>query len=145
MSLTNAEALPTTSADSGEGRFDFQPPFADAVDGPDYANSLDIIEVSSSQRIRGKLLAFDVNAETVTVLEPRKAQPLTLDLRSIKYLRLEKPYQVAIPDNPRDAKMPGIEMEHDARTFTVSFKDRSELSGKTCGYRVNKNGVHFYE
>ncbi|MFM1894958.1 MAG: hypothetical protein RLZZ385_32 [Pseudomonadota bacterium] len=127
-------------------RFDFQPPpFSESVDGPDYTNSLVSIEVSSNQRIRGKLVAFDSNAEIISVLEPRKLEPLSLELRSIKFLRLEKPYQLTLDEDNVDDKMPGIELEQEARNFHVYFKDRTELTGKTYGSRVDKNGVHFYE
>ena len=91
MATLSSEAFPQEQTES-PSRFDFQPPpFSETVDGPDYSNTLVSIEVSSSQRIRGKLMSFDVNAETIAVLESRKTEPLILELRSIKFLRLEKP------------------------------------------------------
>ncbi|MEX2130483.1 MAG: ATPase, T2SS/T4P/T4SS family [Pseudohongiellaceae bacterium] len=127
-------------------RFDFQPPpFSDAIDGPDYANSQVTIDVSTSQRIKGRLASYDAAAEMIRVIEPRRNTPVELDVRNIKFLRLEKPYQLTLDEPDAEDKLPGIEVEQDARGFQVIFKDRSELVGKTYGSRVDKNGIHFYE
>lgn len=143
--VTTALNKPSSASDSGM-RFDFQaPPFSDATDGPDYANSIVSIEISSSQRLKGKLTQFNANAETLGVLEPRKNEATILDIGKIKFLRLEKPYQLTLDEMTEEDKHPGIAIEQAARNFQIFFKDRTELTGKTYGSRVDKNGIHFYE
>ncbi len=61
---------------------------SDATDGPDYANSIVSIEISSSQRLKGKLTQFNANEEILGVLEPSKNEATKLDIGSIKFLRL---------------------------------------------------------
>jgi type II secretory ATPase GspE/PulE/Tfp pilus assembly ATPase PilB-like protein len=60
-------------------------------------------------------------------------------------MRLEKPYQLHLGAKSTDESHPGIEVESDARSFEVYFKDRTEITGKTYGSRTDKNGIHLYE
>ncbi|MCH7815241.1 MAG: hypothetical protein IIC60_01600, partial [Proteobacteria bacterium] len=127
-------------------KIDLQPPpFSEVNDGPEYAKSSVTIELNNSTRTKGKLLQFDSTAEVISILEPRAAVPTVIDMSSIKFMRLEKPYQLVLHASGSGEMHPGIDVETDARTFEVFFKDRTEISGKTYGTRNDKNGVHLYE
>lgn len=67
--------------------------------------------------------------------------PTEVDMSTLKYLRLEKPYQLMLSNDPASR----INVDAEARSFEVYFKDRTELTGKTFGTRTDKNGVHLYE
>ena len=127
-------------------KIDLQPPpFSEVNDGPEYAKSSVTIELNNSTRTKGKLLQFDSVTEVISILEPRAAVPTVIDMSSIKFMRLEKPYQLVLHASGSGEMHPGIDVETDARTFEVFFKDRTEISGKTYGTRNDKNGVHLYE
>jgi type II secretory ATPase GspE/PulE/Tfp pilus assembly ATPase PilB-like protein len=78
-------------------------------------------------------------------MEPRAAVRTDLDMTAIKFMRLEKPYQLVIQEKDSESALQGIDVDTEARTFEVYFKDRTELSGKTFASRSDKNGVHLYE
>ncbi|MEX2469664.1 MAG: ATPase, T2SS/T4P/T4SS family [Pseudohongiellaceae bacterium] len=123
-------------------KIDLQPPpFSEVEGGPDYDNSTVNIETTSGARIKGKLVQFNANSGNISVLEPRAVTPEHCDMESIKYMRLEKPYQMVIDSAPT----PGINVDTEARSFEVHFKDKSALTGNTFGTRTDKNGLHLYE
>ena len=117
------------------------PPFADVHDGPDYDKSSVTIELNNSNRVNGKLVQFNAASETISVMEPRGVVATELEMSTVKYMRLEKPYQLM----KNTAQTPGINVDTDARTFEIFFKDQSELTGNTFGTRTDKNGIHLYE
>lgn len=119
------------------------PPFAEVHDGPEYDKSAVTVELTNSQRLKGTLVQFNASTETISLMETNAVVPTELEMSSVKYMRLEKPYQLlkqAGSSNPG-----GINMDADARSFEVFFKDQSELSGNTFGTRTDKNGIHLYE
>lgn len=127
-------------------KMDLQPPpFSEINEGPEYSNTSVTLELNTSARTKGKLLQFDVAAEVISILEPRATLPTDIDMSTIKFMRLEKPYQLVLNDAHIEESHPGIDVETDARTFEVYFKDRTEITGKTYGSRNDKNGIHFYE
>jgi hypothetical protein len=63
----------------------------------------------------------------------------------IKFLRLEKPYQLMLESQSTEEKIKGLDVDSGARSFELFFKDRTEITGKTYGSRTDKNGLHFYE
>ena len=77
--------------------------------------------------------------------EASKSSSTELDFGDIKFLRIEKPYQFTLQDPSEQDLLVGIIGESEARIFQVFFKDGTELTGKTYGSRVDKNGIHFYE
>lgn len=148
MQAEKANALKTKVEESTEAestsaqRIDLQPPpFADVHDGPEYENTFVTLELTNSHRIKGKLLQFNAASELVMVMEPRAAAPTEVEMVAVKYLRLEKPYQIVL----NSTTTPGINIENDSHSFEIYFKDRSELSGNTFGTRTDQNGIHLYE
>ncbi|NKB32949.1 MAG: pilus assembly protein PilB [Pseudomonadales bacterium] len=117
------------------------PPFSEVHDGPDYDKTSVTIELLNTTRAKGKLLAFNATNELITILESRAVLPTEIDMNSIKYMRLEKPYQLLLAS----PETPGLSVDTEARNFQVYFKDRTELTGKTFGSRTDKNGIHLYE
>lgn len=137
-----------TESESGEGSasssvaIDLQaPPFSDVHDGPDYDKTSVTIELANNTRTKGKLLSFNATNESISILEPRAVVPTEVDMGTVKYMRLEKPYQLMLSS----PGTPGISVDSEARSFEVYFKDRTELTGKTFGSRTDKNGIHLYE
>jgi len=146
MKVVKVDAAEQEQSPVVSPRFDLQPPpFAGLMDGPDYTNCLVGVEVHRNQRIKGKLCRFDADAEVLEILETSKKKPTELEFRDIKFIRFEKPYQITLekaePENPDNA----LPIDNEARDFQVFFKDRLEITGKTYGSRVDKNGIHFYE
>ena len=140
--VIDQEETDAESEVSSSSNFDLQPPpFAEVADGPEYDKSAVTAELTNSSRIKGTLVQFNAAAETISILEPRAVVPTDIDMRSIKYMRLEKPYQLMLGS----ATSPGINVDTDARSFEVRFKDHTELSGNTFGSRTDKNGIHLYE
>jgi len=88
---------------------------------------------------------FNVATEIISILEPRATTQTDIDMSSIKFLRLEKPYQLMLASNNTEEKIKGLDVDTAARSFEVFFKDRTEITGKTYGSRNDKNGIHFYE
>ncbi len=117
------------------------PPFAEVHEPPDYSNSAVTLELTNATRVRGELVSFDSSSETISIMPPRATEPMNYDMRSIKSMRLDKPYQITIATQGT----PGINVDQDARNFEVQFKDKTELAGKTFGSRTDKNGIHLYE
>lgn len=140
------EAADTDQSSAFGSRFDLQPPpFAEVVDGPDYDNSAISIEINSNHRTKGKLSLFDTDSEILGFKEASKTTPTELEFSSIKFMRIEKPYQLTLEGPAKEENLSEIPVEIEARSFQVFFKDGTELSGKTYGSRVDKNGIHFYE
>ena len=90
-------------------------------------------------------MQFNVATEIISILEPRATAQTDIDMSSIKFLRLEKPYQLMLASNNTEEKIKGLDVDTAARSFEVFFKDRTEITGKTYGSRNDKNGIHFYE
>jgi len=127
-------------------RFDLQPPpFAELMDGPDYGNCQVGVEIHRNQRIKGKLCRFDADAEVLEVLEASKTVPTELEFANIKFIRFEKPYQINVEQKTGEDSAQALPVDNEARDFQVFFKDRLEITGKTYGSRIDKNGIHFYE
>lgn len=127
-------------------RIDLQPPpFSDVHEGPEYSNTSVTIELNNNTRTKGKLVQFNASTEIISILEPRATDPTDIDMSSIKFLRLEKPYQLMLESQNTEEKIKGLDVDTAARTFEVFFKDRTEITGKTYGSRTDKNGLHFYE
>lgn len=132
----------TPEANSGAKKIDLQPPpFSEVHDGPEYDKSTCTIELSNGTRAKGTLIQFNAASEVISIMEPRGVTPLDIDMGAVKYLRLEKPYQLSIGS----AGTPGLNIDTDARSFKVHFKDKTELTGNTFGSRTDKNGIHLYE
>lgn len=132
----------------GALRVDLQPPpFAEVHEGAEYNNTSVTIEMGNATRVKGRLLRFDSSAETISIMEPRSGDPTHIDMSSIKFMRLEKPYQLVLSGGTGtpESGHQGIDVEADSRTFEVYFKDRTEITGKTYGQRSDKNGIHLYE
>lgn len=127
-------------------RIDLQPPpFSEIHEGPEYFNTSVTLELKNNTRVKGKLLQFDSTVEFISIMEPRAVSPTEIGMNSIKFMRLEKPYQLVLR-GPGDPELrPGIDVDTEARKFEVFFKDRTEITGKTFGSRTDKNGIHFYE
>ena len=117
------------------------PPFSEVHSGPDSDKTSVTIELTNNTRVKGKLLTFSAANEEITILEPRAVVPTEVDMGTLKYMRLEKPYQLMLSSTGN----PGISVDSEARSFEVYFKDRTELTGKTFGTRTDKNGIHLYE
>jgi type II secretory ATPase GspE/PulE/Tfp pilus assembly ATPase PilB-like protein len=127
-------------------RIDLQPPsFSEVEEGPEYDNTFVTIELNNSTRVKGKLVQFDCSSESIRVLETRAVIPTEIGMASIKFMRLEKPYQITLKSSKPETSHQGIDVDAEARTFEVYFKDRTEITGKTYGSRNDKNGIHFYE
>jgi hypothetical protein len=90
-------------------------------------------------------MQFDAATETILILEPRASSPTEISMNTIKFLRLEKPYQLVLSAENTEKPRKGLDVDNEARSFEVFFKDRTEITGKTYGSRNDKNGVHFYE
>ncbi len=132
---------------SSNTKIDLQPPpFSDVHERPEYLNTSVTIELNNNTRVKGKLLQFNSSTEVIGILEPRLLRPSEIDMNTIKFMRLEMPYQLALETSiAREESHPGIEVDTDARSFEVFFKDRTEITGKTFGTRNDKNGIHLYE
>ena len=140
--LENAEKAATTVST----KVDLQPPpFFEIMDGPEYLNAQVNIEIHANQRVKGRLVKFDPSAELLAVAKASSSSPVEIDLNAIKFMRLDKPYQVSLESPQDDEERPDIKLDTEARSFQVFFKDHTELTGKTLGTRIDKNGVHFYE
>lgn len=140
--VIDSEENETEAEVSTSKKIDLQPPpFSEVHDGPEYDKSTVNIELNNATRVKGKLVQYDAAAEIVSILEPRAVVPTTMEVGTIKYMRVEKPYQLMLAS----ATSPGINVDTDARSFEVYFKDHSELSGNTFGTRTDKNGIHLYE
>lgn len=127
-------------------KIDLQPPpFSDVHEGPEYSNTSVTIELNNNTRTKGKLTQFNASTETISILEPRAINPTDIDMGTIKFLRLEKPYQLMLESQNTEEKIKGLDVDTAARSFEVFFKDRTEITGKTYGSRTDKNGLHFYE
>lgn len=129
-------------------RIDLQPPpFAEVHEGAEYTSISVTVELNNSVRVKGKLLLFDSSAEIISVIENRSAVATVMDMSAIKFMRLEKPYQLILSSGSGtpESGHEGIDVQSDARSFEVYFKDRTEITGKTYGSRTDKNGVHLYE
>ncbi|GJM11942.1 MAG: general secretory pathway protein GspE [Pseudohongiella sp.] len=127
-------------------KIDLQPPpFSDVHEGPEYSNTSVTIELTNNTRMKGKLTQFNASTETISILEPRASNSTNIDMSTIKFLRLEKPYQLMLESNNTEEKIKGLDVDTAARSFEVYFKDRTEITGKTYGSRTDKNGLHFYE
>ena len=121
------------------------PPFSDVHEGPEYSDTSVTIELKNNTRTKGKLIQFNASTETISILEPRASDPTDIDMANIKFLRLEKPYQLMLESQNTEEKIKGLDVDTAARSFEVFFKDRTEITGKTYGSRTDKNGLHFYE
>jgi hypothetical protein len=121
------------------------PPFSDVHEGTEYSNTSVTIELNNSTRTKGKLTQFNASTETISILEPRASDPTDIDMAIIKFLRLEKPYQLMLESQSTEEKIKGLDVDSGARSFELFFKDRTEITGKTYGSRTDKNGLHFYE
>lgn len=127
-------------------KIDLQPPpYAEIHEGPEYSNTSVTIELMNATRVKGVLVQFDVADEIIGVLEPRETTPTEIYMNTIKFMRLEKPYQLLLKGDSAEEARKGLDVETDARSFEVYFKDRTEITGKTYGSRNDKNGVHLYE
>jgi|TARA_B110000240_G_scaffold193949_1_gene240641 hypothetical protein len=127
-------------------KIDLQPPpFSNMHEGPKYSNTSVTIELNNNTRTKGKLTQFNASTETISILGPRASDPTDIDMASIKFLRLEKPYQLMLESLNTEEKIKGLDVDTAARSFEVFFKDRTEITGKTYGSRTDKNGLHFYE
>lgn len=127
-------------------KIDLQPPpFSEINEGPEYSNTSVTIELNNNARTKGKLLQFDSSTESISILEPRAMVATDIAMNTIKFMRLEKPYQLGLKSADEEETHPGIDVDSDARSFEVFFKDRTEITGKTFGSRNDKNGIHFYE
>lgn len=127
-------------------RVDLQPPpFSEVHEGAEYTNTSVTIELNNATRVKGKLVQFDSAAEIISLLESRAVIPTEIDMSTIKFMRLEKPYQLILSAGSDESGHQGIDVESDSRTFEVYFKDRTEITGKTYGSRTDKNGIHLYE
>lgn len=147
MQAETAEAIETVEFEeeettSSSAAIDLQPPpFAEVHDGPDYDKSTVTIELTNNTRAKGKLLKFNAVDESIRILEPRAVVPTDIDMDTIKYMCLEKLYQLMIGS----PGTPGLDVDTEARSFEVYFNDRTELTGKTYGTSTDKNGIHIYE
>ncbi|MFT6294236.1 MAG: type II secretory ATPase GspE/PulE/Tfp pilus assembly ATPase PilB-like protein [Glaciecola sp.] len=129
-------------------RVDLQPPpFAEVHEGADYTNTPITVELNDSLRVKGKLLSFDTSSEVISVMENRAKVATVIDMSAIKFMRLEKPYQLILSSGSGtpESGHEGIDVESDSRSFEVYFKDSTEIIGKTYGSRTDKNGIHLYE
>ncbi|MEZ5492715.1 MAG: ATPase, T2SS/T4P/T4SS family [Gammaproteobacteria bacterium] len=146
MKVVKVDSSPQEQSPAVRTRLDLQPPpFAELMDGPDYTNCLIAVEIHRNQRIKGKLCRFDADAEMLEILETSKSKPTSLAFSDIKFIRFEKPYQVTIEQDDQAETEGKLPVDNEARDFQVFFKDRLEITGKTYGSRVDKNGIHFYE
>lgn len=142
VAMDSAEENESQESVSGAKKIDLQPPpFSEVHDGPEYDKSNCTIELANGSRVKGTLVQFNAASEVISILEPRGVTPLDVDMGTVKYLRLEKPYQMVIGASGT----PGLNIDTDARSFKVHFKDHSELTGNTFGSRTDKNGIHLYE
>ncbi len=146
MKVVNVDASQQEQSPVIRPRFDLQPPpFAELMDGPDYSNCLVIVEIHRNQRIKGKLSRFDADEEILEILEASKSKPTAFAFSEIKFVRFEKPYQITLEREEEKESQEKLPVDNDARDFQVFFKDRLEITGKTYGSRIDKNGIHFYE
>lgn len=127
-------------------RIDLQPPpFSEVHEGPEYSNTSVTLELNNGSRAKGKLAQFDSADEIISIMEPRAVSPTVIDMNTIKFMRLEKPYQLVLKSSGKQEPRPGIDVDTEARNFEVFFRDKTEITGKTFGSRTDKNGIHFYE
>jgi hypothetical protein len=76
---------------------DLQPaPFSEVHEGAEYNNISVTIELNNSDRVKGKLLLFDSSSEMISVMENRAAAATYMDISAIKFIRLDKPYQLIL-------------------------------------------------
>jgi hypothetical protein len=115
-------------------RIDLQPPpFSEVHEGADYTSTSVTVELNNSVRVKGKLLSFDTSSEMISVMENRAAVSTVMDMSAIKFMRLEKPYQLILSSGSGtpESGHEGTDVESDSRSFEVYFKDRTEITGKT--------------
>jgi type II secretory ATPase GspE/PulE/Tfp pilus assembly ATPase PilB-like protein len=139
---TSSEAVSDNNNESGTKKIDLQPPpFSEVHDGPEYDKSNCTIEMANGSRVKGTLKQFNAASEVISIMETGGTAPVDVDMSTVKYLRLEKPYQMVIgaPGTP------GLNIDTEARSFQVYFKDQTSLTGNTFGSRTDKNGIHLYE
>ena len=151
MPVDTAVAIETPADDvelehSPTFRIDLQPPpFSEVHEGPEYSNTSVTLELKNSTRNKGKLVQFDSADEIISIMEPRAVSPTVIDINTIKFMRIEKPYQLVLKRAGQQESRPGIDVDTEARSFEVFFRDKTEITGKTFGSRTDKNGIHFYE
>jgi len=125
-------------------KIDLQPPpFSDVHEGPEYSNTSVTIELTNNTRTKGKLIQFNAATETISILEPRASDPTDIEMSTIKFLRLEQPYQLMLESNNTEEKIKGLDVDTAARSFELDFKHRTEITGNTHGPRTDKNSLHF--
>lgn len=91
---SSKQNIPTSS------KIDLQPPpFSEVHERPDYQNSFVTIELNNNTRIKGRLLQFNSSTETIGILKPRALHQTEIDMSSIKFMRLEMPYQLALENS----------------------------------------------
>lgn len=140
-----------------------KPPHYQVHDGPAFDNTVVSIELLNKQRLKGKLTRFDTRQQLIAIIQTSTDSPTEIAIDDIKYMRLEKPYQLALNDHSsvpeRDlindanaAATTGLESAHaavindmNAAGFEVYFRDQTELTGNTYGFRQDHAGIHIYE
>ena len=87
-------------------KIDLQPPpFSDVHEGPEYSNTSVTIELNNNTRTKGRLTQFNAATETISILEPRASDSIDIDMANIKFLRLEKPYQLMLESQNTKRKL----------------------------------------
>lgn len=129
----DASAVPTIELQS--------PPLSELIDEREYEDTAVSLESIDSQTIQGKLQQLNSSCDTIIIKEPLAFIATEIAMDRVKLLRLEKPYKISLGETLN----PDVSVDQDSQGFEVLFTDGTTISGDTFGYRIETNGIHFYE
>ncbi len=122
-----------------------QPPLSDREKSPILVNTPITIFYINGRRIDGKLKAYSVEESSITLSKGQTDDPLIVQMSDIKAMHLSTPLLWLQDKTLLKSEQANFKVSDNIQEFSITFRDRTKLRGKTYGTRVDKNGIHLFK
>lgn len=98
----------------------------------------------NGEKMVGNLLRFSADWSSLELQPHQSDARLTVDLNSVKYLRLLRPIRLKRRDDLLKAQGIDVISGSEKQNCMVEFKDNDKLSGETTGFIMDRRGLYLF-
>jgi len=99
----------------------------------------------NNQKIDGTLTRFDTLNGLIEIKFLGEEKVSEIEMRDLKMLIFNNPFQLTMETNTKSNANILMQNSQELQNYVVVFKNKSKLTGKTYGSRIDRNGIHLFK
>ncbi len=122
-----------------------QPPLSSMENSRDLTNMAVTAHLINNQKVDGVLTAFDTQNALIVINFTGTDIADEIEMRDLKILVVSHPFQLTAESHTKNNNGILTNNAQELLDYSVTFKDKSKITGKTFGAHIDQHGIHLFK